>query len=373
MKNSLTDRLGCDTAIFAFSHCRDVVVEVTKAGGFGVLGAGSFTPAQLEQELAWIDSHVGGRNYGIDVLMPVRYDKTTEAVSGPLIDIIPQEQKDFVTALLDKEGVPRVPPDIHRQILEDRAERDRNSTRWGARRLIDVALNHRQVKLIVSALGVPARELVDDLHARRILVGGLCGKPDHARYHRDGGVDVLIAQGSEAGGHTGSVSTMVLVPQVVDVCKDTAVSVLAAGGVTSGRHIVAAEALGAAGVWIGSLWLGTRESDLMPHEKQAIYNANSTDTVQSKSMTGKSVRMLRSKWSDAWAQPDAPPPCMPPLQTVLFRWAGDRIRRGVRSDLYSGPAGQAVGVIKQEESVKDVMYRLQEEYIDTTSRICSAA
>jgi NAD(P)H-dependent flavin oxidoreductase YrpB (nitropropane dioxygenase family) len=370
---SICERLGCETPIFAFSHCRDVVVEVTRAGGFGVLGAGSHTPDQLEHELDWIDRHVGGRSYGVDVVMTTSYDESAEEITGPLIDVLPEEHKRFVSALLDAEGVPPVPPAIERQILEERAERDRNATRWGARRLVDVALKHPQVKLVVNALGVPPRDLVDELHGRGILVGGLCGKPEHATYHLQGGVDVLIAQGSEAGGHTGGISTMVLTPQIVAACAGSGVAVLAAGGITSGRHIAATEALGADGVWIGSLWLGTRESDWLPHEKEAVYRATSSDTVQSKCMSGKSVRMLRSRFSDAWNRPDAPAPLPAPFQSVLFRWAKDRISRAARTDLFSGPAGQGVGTISGEESVRDVMYRLQEEYLEAVDRVTQRA
>jgi NAD(P)H-dependent flavin oxidoreductase YrpB (nitropropane dioxygenase family) len=373
MKSALSERLGCEVAIFAFSHCRDVVVEVTKAGGFGVLGAGSHTPEQLEHELAWIDSHVGGRPYGVDVIMTTKYDKSTETITGPLIDIIPQAHKDFITELLDREGVPRLPPEIEQEKREEGAKRDRNPTRWGARRLIDISVQHPQVKMVVNALGVPSRDLVDELHSSGRLVGGLCGKPEHARAHRDGGVDVLIAQGSEAAGHTGSLSTMVLVPQVVDVCAGSDTAVLAAGGITEGRHIAAAEALGADGVWTGSLWLGVRESHWLPHERQAVYDATSSDTVQSKCMSGKPVRMLRSKFSEAWSQPGAPEPLPAPLQSVLFRWAGARIARAERTDLFSGPAGQGIGTITGEESVKDVMYRLQEQYIDVIERMGRAA
>ena len=366
---SLSRRLGIAIPIFAFSHCRDVVVEVTRAGGFGVLGAVTFSPEQLERELAWIDSHVGGRPYGIDVLMATSYERAAETASGPLIDMVPEAQREFVTRLLDEEGVPRLPPGLEREIVTERAERDKNNTRYGARRLIDVALNHPQVRMVVSALGVPPAELVGLLRARGILVGGLCGKPEHVRHHQAAGVDVIIAQGSEAAGHTGSISSMVLWPHVVDACAGTGVAVLAAGGFSTGRHVAAAEALGADGAWIGSLWLGTRESELLQHEKAGLFTASSSDTVQATCMSGKTARMLKSKWTDAWARPDAPPTLPTPLQGVLFRWANDRIARVGRTDLVSVPVGQAVGVIRAEESTREVMVRLQSEYLEVLGRM----
>ncbi len=368
MRTSICDRLDIDLPVFAFSHCRDVVVEVTKAGGFGVLGAVTFSPEQLERELAWIDSHVGGRGYGVDVLIPVRYDRDSEADSSSVQDMIPQQQRAFVEEFLDREGVPTLPKDEARQAAQELAARERNTTPAGARRLIDVALRHPQVKLVVSALGPPPKEMVDEFHARGLLVGSLCGKPEHAVHHKEAGVDVVIAQGTEAGGHTGSISTMVLVPQVVDVCGP-AIAVLAAGGISRGRQIAAALALGAQGVWCGTIWLGTRESELTPLEKNLLFAARTEDAVQRKWMTGKSVRMIKSRLSEAWEQPGAPKHLMPPLQNTLYYMAKTRITRAQRADLLSIPAGQVVGTMRQENSVRDVVGELLNDYAEAAERL----
>lgn len=368
MRTPICERLGCEAPIFAFSHCRDVVVEATRAGGFGVLGAVSFSPEQLERELKWIDEHVDGKPYGVDVLIPVNYDKAAEAAEQPVQDLLPAEQRRFMEELLAREGVPELGPDDAQAAREELIGRGRNSTPAGARKLIDVALRHPQVKLVVSALGAPPKTLVDELHARGILVGSLCGKPEHAVAQRDAGVDIIVAQGTEAGGHTGQISTLVLVPQVVDVVGP-GMAVLAAGGISRGSQIAAAFALGAQGVWMGTIWLGTRESELTPMEKEVLFKARTEDAVQRKYQTGKTVRMIRSKASEAWEQPGAPRHLPPPLQNVLYHSARIRIEKARRADLCSFPAGQVVGTMRDETSVRQVMADLMNEYAATAERL----
>lgn len=368
MHTPICDRLGCDVPIFAFSHCRDVIVEITKAGGFGVLGAGTHSPAQLEQELKWIDEHVGGKSYGIDVLIPLKYDKEADQRTESLDDLLPAPQKEFLERFLREQNVPELSPDDARATREERAGKERNHSPNGSRRLIDVALKHPQVKLIVNALGPPPKEIVDELHARGLLVGALCGKPSHAAAHREAGVDILIAQGTEAGGHTGEISTLVLVPQIVDAAGPGIV-VLAAGGISRGRQIAAAFALGAQGVWCGTIWLGTRESELTPLEKQVLFAARTEDAVRRKWMTGKTVRMIKSKTSEAWEQPGAPKHLLPPLQNALYHSARVRIEKAGRADLVSMPAGQVVGIMNEETSVKQIVMDMMNEYVETAERM----
>ncbi|WP_137892432.1 nitronate monooxygenase [Ramlibacter sp. 2FC] len=368
MRTPICEKLGCELPIFAFSHCRDVVVEVTKAGGFGVLGASTFSPEQLEAELRWIDQHVDGRPYGVDVIIPTKYDKEAETTTEDLEKLIPDEHRAFMDRLLAEEGVPELPPDererIHKEIVEGRG----NMTPDGARRLLRVALAHPQVKLVVSALGSPPPDVVEELRERKVMIGAMCGKGEHAARHKAAGVQVIVAQGTEAGGHTGDIATMVLVPQVVEACGDE-VAVLAAGGIAKGSQIAAALALGAQGVWCGTVWLGTRESELDPFEKQVMFETRSEDAVRRKARTGKTVRMTRSKLSEAWEQPGAPKYLPTPLQGILYNEAHARVVRAKRKDLYSFPAGQVVGMINEETSVRDVMYRMQLEYLETMERL----
>ncbi len=368
MRTRICQRLGCDSPIFAFTHCRDVVVEVTKAGGFGVLGAATFSTEQLEAELRWIDQHVDGRAYGVDVLIPGKYDNAAEASDEQVLDLIPAAHRAFVDKLLDEAGLPPLPAAEQQRVREELRARERSTTPSGARALLEVALRHPQVKLVVSALNPAPAEMVRDFHARGILVGGMVGSAHHARKHREVGVDLIIAQGAEAGGHTGSISTLVLLPEVVDAAGPD-ISVLAAGGISRGSQVAAALAMGAEGVWTGTIWLGTRESELAPYEKQALFAARAEDAIQSKSMTGKPVRLVRSGWTEAWARPDAPPCLPPPLQNMIYRQARARIDRAQRRDLYSYPAGQVVGGMKEEHSAREVMYRLQSEFAEALERL----
>ncbi len=372
MQTPIAKQLGCDTPIFAFSHCRDVVVEVTRAGGFGVLGAATYAPEQLEAELRWIDSHVGGRAYGVDVIIPTRYDREAEGATGDLDRLIPDEHKAFMANILAEAGVPELPPDerarVHQDILAGRGA----MTPDGARRLVEVVLRHNQVKLLVSALGAPPEDIVLALREHGVMLGALCGKPAHAVRQLAAGVQVIVAQGTEAGGHTGEISTMVLLPQVVDVCAGR-VPVLAAGGISRGSQIVAALAMGAEGVWCGTIWLGTRESELTPFEKQVLFDARTEDAVRRRARTGKPVRMTRSRLSEAWEQPGAPAYLPTPLQGILYNEAHARVVRAQRADLYSFPAGQCVGTMQGETSVRDVMYALQTEYIAAMERLAQMA
>jgi NAD(P)H-dependent flavin oxidoreductase YrpB (nitropropane dioxygenase family) len=369
MHSALCERLGCEVPIFAFSHCRDVVVEVTKAGGFGVLGASTFGPEVLEQELNWIDRHVEGRPYGVDVLIPTTYDKDAEAAgtSGNLRGLIPDTHRQFMEDILTEAGVPPLPPDEQERVYKEISEGRGNMTPDGARRLLAVALKHKQVRLVVSALGAPPADVVQTLREAGVMIGALCGKPSHAVRQRAAGVELLIAQGTEAGGHTGAISTLVLVPDVVEACPG--IPVLAAGGITRGSQIAAALALGAEGVWCGTIWLGTRESELTPFEKEVLFQARPEDAVRSKVRTGKTVRMVRSRMSDAWEKPGAPAYLPTPLQGILYNEIHARVVRAQRKELYSFPAGQSVGALTEETSVREVMTRMQTEFLDAMERL----
>lgn len=368
MRTPLCEKLGCELPIFAFSHCRDVVVEVSKAGGFGVLGASTFSPEQLEIELCWIDQHVQGRPYGVDVLIPAKYDQAAERTTEDLENLIPAGHRSFMDNILDEAGVPPLPADEQKRVHLDIVNGRGNMTPDGARRLLRITLAHPQVRLVVSALGSPPADVVAQLRAARVMIGAMCGKAEHAARHIAAGVEVIVAQGTEAGGHTGEIATMVLVPQVVEACGDK-VAVLAAGGIARGSQIVAALALGAQGVWCGTLWLGTRESELDPFEKQVLFETRTEDAVRRRARTGKPVRMIKSALSEAWEQPGAPAYLPTPLQGILYNEAHARVVRAKRKDLYSFPAGQVVGMINEETSVRDVMYRMQMEYLDAVERL----
>jgi NAD(P)H-dependent flavin oxidoreductase YrpB (nitropropane dioxygenase family) len=276
--------------------------------------------------------------------------------------MVPAGHKDFAAKLLADHGVPEL-PDGPRfgQLL--------GWTAATAAPQIDVALNHPKVRLIANALGTPPAEVIDEIHRAGRLIAALCGAPDQARKHAEAGVDIVIAQGTEGGGHTGEVGSLVLWPQVIAAVAPT--PVLAAGGIGTGSQIAAALALGAEGVWTGSLWLTVEESDLPPAQKAQLFERGSRDTVRSRSFTGKPCRMLRNDWTDAWENPENPKPLGMPLQYMV---SGDCVARShaypeKARDVMFNPVGQTVGLMTEERKVRDVIRELVEDYVAAVERL----
>ena len=363
MQTPLCDAFGIEYPIFAFTHCRDVVAAVSRAGGLGVLGAVGFSPAQLEIELDWIDEHVGGKPYGVDTVMPQKavdvHGGDAEELLAQIRSMIDANHWRYVDELMERLELPPLPE----------GQQAAGVLGWTddvAHQQVEIALAH-PIALIANALGSPPKDVIDQAHAHGVKVAALAGKAVHAERHVNNGVDIVVAQGYEAGGHTGEISTMVLVPEVVDAVAP--VPVLAAGGIGTGRQIAAALALGAQGVWLGSLWLTTAESGANPAVLQAYLEATSADTVRSRCYTGKPARMLRNTWTEAWADPAGPGPLGMPLQNILTSEANARIARSDRKDLQFAPVGQIVGRMNEVRSVRDVMYQLVEEYIETVDRL----
>lgn len=368
MRTRVADMLGVEFPICAFSHCRDVVAAVTNAGGLGVLGAVAHSPERLQSELSWIEEQTGGRPYGVDLLLPPRYVgaeqggiDVTQARS-----LLPEEHRAFVDDLLARYGITAA-PDPSRA-----SSRGLNISPKGYEPLLDVAFSHG-IRLIASALGPPPPDLVERAHGHAVLVAALAGTTEHARRHAAAGVDLVVAQGTEAGGHTGEVATMVLVPEVVDAVAP--VPVLAAGGIARGRQVAAAMALGAEGVWCGSVWLTTEEAETVPAVKEKFLAASSSDTVRSRSMTGKPARMLRTAWTDEWDRPDVPDPLGMPLQSALITEAQVRINRAAAGtdtrarELATYFVGQVVGSLDRVRPVRAVVLDMVEEFIDTVGRL----
>ncbi len=365
MQTELAKSLGIEFPIFAFSHTRDVVVEVSKAGGFGVLGAVGFTPEQLATELEWIDAHIGDAPYGVDIVIPGKYEGMGELDPGKLekmlADMIPDEHRRFAAKLLTDHGVPEMPDDVENRELIGWTEAT-------ATPQVLEALKHPNVKLIANALGTPPAEIIDEIHGSGRLVAALCGSAHQAAKHRDGGVDIIIAQGTEGGGHTGEVGSMVLWPEVID--EVAPLPVLAAGGVGSGRQMAAALTMGAQGVWTGSLWLTVAEADIPPGQMDSYLAAGSRDTVRSRAWTGKPCRMLRNDWTDAWEDPANPKPLGMPLQ---FMVTSDAVRRGhaypeQAKDVNFNPAGQIIGRAKKVRPAGQVVMDLVTECVEAQER-----
>lgn len=378
MDSRICDMLGIDFPLVAFSHCRDVVVEVSRAGGLGVLGAANMTPEELETELSWIDAHVGGRPYGVDLIVPEKFEGKGQQMPGEdeLLAMVPQRHKDFAAGILAAHGI-----DDHG--IDDAARREklvfrRNIDPAGARAHLEIAFSH-PIRLIANALGVPPKEMLEMGRQHGVAVAALVGAKSHAVRQVQAGVDILVVAGSEAGGHCGEVSTMVLVPEVWEAIQphgDT--PILAAGGIVTGRQMAAAMAMGAAGVWTGSVWLTTAEAETSPAVKEKMLAASSSDTIRSRSRTGKPSRQLRSPWTDAWERPDAPAPLAMPLQTLVSEPALSRVRKlseggheGARQlDTYW--VGQGVGLMNQARTVRQVVQDFREDFVAAYERLARA-
>ncbi|GIE34663.1 monooxygenase [Actinoplanes italicus] len=357
MRTDLCDLLGIEHPIVGFSPSEHVVAAISRAGGLGVLGCVRFNdPDELEAVLTWLDEETGGKPYGVDVVMPGR-----EPAEGPVADLnqlIPSGHRDFVEQALLRLGVPP---------LGSASDRP-GVLGWlhsVARSHVEVALRH-PVRLIANALGPPPPDVIEQAHAHGLLVAALAGRADHARSHVAGGVDIVVAQGYEAGGHTGEIAGMVLIPEIVDAVD---VPVLAAGGIGSGRQIAAALALGARGVWMGSVWLGTSEYRSAPALRDALLQATSSDTVRSRIYSGKPARLLRNRWTEAWSTEDAPAALPMPLQNLLVSGAHDRLMASGDPTVVPMPVGQIVGRMNEVRPVAEVLTDLVTEADETLARL----
>ncbi len=367
MHTALCDELGIEFPIFAFTHCRDVVVAVSRAGGFGVLGAVGFTPEQLELELNWIDAHIGDHPYGVDIVIPNKYEGMNADMSGDelaemLKKLVPQQHLDFAKKILADHGVPTADADSNAlQLL--------GWTEATATPQVDVALRHPKMTLIANALGTPPVEMIAHIHASGRKVAALCGSPAQAIKHAEADVDIIIAQGGEGGGHCGDVGSIVLWPQAVKAVAPR--PVLAAGGIGSGEQIAAALALGCAGTWSGSQWLMVEEAHNTPVQQSAYVKATSRDTVRSRSFTGKPCRMLRNEWTEAWETPGNPEPLGMPLQYMVSGMAVAATNKYPNEtvDVAFNPVGQVVGQFTKVEKSAAVIERWVREYLEATTRL----
>ncbi|MGI8492288.1 MAG: NAD(P)H-dependent flavin oxidoreductase [Acidimicrobiales bacterium] len=370
MRNVICDLLGVEFPLVAFSHCRDVVAAVTNAGGFGVLGASGYGPEQLDVELTWIDEHTAGRPYGVDILVPGKLVGKGEGLSADaMASFIPGEHQEFVKGLLADHGVS---VDAGPTVATGAAG-------FGSPeindRLADVAFHH-PIKLIANALGVPPDWMIERAHAEGVPVAALVGAKEHAVRQVNAGVDILVAQGAEAGGHCGEVTTMVLIPEVIDaIAPLRRVPVLAAGGIVTGRQMAAAIALGADGVWTGSVWLTTDEAETAPATKAKMVAATSRDTVRSRSRTGKPARQLRSAWTDAWEGEASPDPLPMPLQLMIAEPALRRVDQSAASgnagatELATYFVGQGVGLMNSVRPAGRVVIEMMEEFAASVGRL----
>ncbi|MFD8507396.1 NAD(P)H-dependent flavin oxidoreductase [Streptomyces sp. NPDC059687] len=363
MQTELSKQLGVEHALFGFTPFPAVAAAISRAGGLGVLGAVRYTaPDDLKRDLDWVEGHVDGRPYGLDVVMPAR--KVEGVTEADVEAMIPQGHRRFVEDTLARYGVPE---------LADGEASGWRITGWMeqvARSQLDVAFDY-PIALLANALGSPPADVVRRAHDRGVLVAALAGSARHARKHRQAGIDVVVAQGHEAGGHTGEIGSMVLTPEVVDAVAP--LPVLAAGGIGCGRQVAAALTLGAQGVWLGSIWLTTTEAELPSRALvRKLLAAGSGDTVRSRALTGKPARQLRTEWTDAWDDAGGPGTLPMPLQGLLVADAISRIQRYEVEPLLGTPVGQIVGRMNEERSVQAVVDDLTrgfERAVDRLNRI----
>ena len=375
MRTELADRFGIDYPIFGFTPSQHVAAAISRAGGLGVLGCVRFNETEeLDAVLEWMHENTDGKPFGVDVVMPAKIP--TEGSKVDLDSMIPPEHRAFVERTLDDLGVPPLP---------DGDRVDAGVLGWlhsVARSHVDVAMEHTreygQIKLIANALGSPPDDVIATAHDNGVLVAALAGAKEHALHHVQAGVDIVIAQGYEGGGHTGEVTSMILWPELVDAVGNSA-PVLAAGGVGSGRQIAAAIALGAQGVWMGTYWLTAAEYQLGKAEgvqgpstvQQALLKATSRDTVRRRIYSGKPARLLKTRWTDAWDAESAPEPLPMPLQNLLVAQAHARISQADNPDVVAMPAGQIVGRCNEIVPVADMIAGMVAEYEEAVKRLGS--
>ncbi len=369
MRSPICEQLGIEFPLLAFSHCRDVVVAVSKGGGMGVLGAAGYTPEELEIELAWIDERVAGMPYGVDLIAPTSMASRTSPSTDELSAMVPDTHRNYALDILGKYEIDGA--DVyHGRRTGGRGFLDEE----GAGNIIDVAFSF-PIKLIANALGVPPKYMLEMGKQRGVAVAALVGAKEHAVKQVAAGVDILVVAGTEAGGHCGEVSTLVLVPEVVRAVAGANVSILAAGGIVSGRQMAACMAMGAHGAWTASMWLTTMEAETPMHIKEKYVAATSRETVRSKARTGKYSRQLRSPWTDAWEAENSPDALPMPLQSLVSEPPLAKVAKlaeggheGARQ-LATYFVGQGVGLMDSIQSTRDVLREFMQDYLEAVERL----
>ena len=353
----LNEEYGCEFPIVAFAHTRDVIAAVTNAGGIGVLGVNSLTPDEIRAEVRWIKERVGDKPFGVDLLLSASY---IEGTPEELESQIPEGHAQWVDQLMRDNNIPE----------------PKTPGPWGVRRVdllrrarakFDVIIEE-QVPIFASGMGSPAF-ILDELHEHGIKVWGLIGLARQAARELEAGLDLIVAQGQDSAGHTGRMGTFSLVPEVVDVARAHDTPILAAGGITTGQHLAAALMLGAEGVWTGTIWQATHESETTMARKKMLVEAGSQDAWICVPYDGKRNRMLRSKFGEAWDQPGAPEPLPMPLQGMLVGKLVEAIDDHQVEGWLSVPAGQGVSFVREVKPARQVLFDLVEGARDAFDRV----
>jgi NAD(P)H-dependent flavin oxidoreductase YrpB (nitropropane dioxygenase family) len=344
LQTSLGKRLGVKYPIFSFAHSIEVTAAVSNAGGYGVYGATRDTPEEIHERLNLLRQMVGDKPFGVDLVLPRGMPPTDDRA---VIEAeLPEQHREFVKGIYEKYNVPKASGPGMRSRFVRSEEMAQQQIR---------AVLESDVDMFACGIGAPV-DAVSQAKADGKLTLALVGSPHHAQSALASGADLLVAQGYDAGAHTGQIGTFSLVPQIVDMAGD--VPVLAAGGVATGRHIAASYALGAAGVWMGTVWLGTQEHGLSEILQQKLLAAGSLDAVISRADSGKTLRQIRTAWSEEWAAKDAPAALKMPYQDILVGDLLGAIDEHQVEPLMHYPAGQSIAYVNELRSVADVMAEL---------------
>lgn len=343
----LCDTLNIEHPIFGLTHSVDVAVAIAKAGGYPVLALARSSPDQAKQHVDEMRSRVEGRPWGVNCLLTETLgDEVSRSAAAARL---PPAHVEFVQSLRKKFGLGAA---LQGNFFSSEVRSNR------------LNMIHAEIALtsgatgFSTAIGTPS-SIVERAKAAGMITFASVGAPKHARKAIESGIDILVAQGYDAGGHTGPIGTFSLVPQIVDVASGR--PVLAAGGVGTGRHVVAALAMGAQGVWLGTAWLTARENGTDEQLLAKYLRAGSGDTVLTRAHSGKSARVLRSDWIDAWAQPGAPEPLPMPYQQVLTGDAMAAIENQRLEALRYDLCGQSISWFNQATTVQDIVDRLLRE------------
>ncbi len=345
--NALCRRLGIRVPIFGLAHKVEVVAAISRAGGLGVYGAARDGPHELEGKLKRLRELCAGHPVGVDLLLPTGIPET--ATRESVAAAVPQAHRAFVRSLFEKYGVPPATEgNFFSQYVRSQALFEEQ---------VEAAVASG-VEVFAAGVGTPPRVLRRARDAGQHTIA-LVGSVRHAQKALDAGADILVAQGGDAGGHTGPIGTFSLVPQVVAAAGNH--PVIAAGGIGTGAQVAASLALGAQGAWLGTLWLGTREHALPAALAAKLIAADSEDTVITRAHSGKPCRVVRSAFSDEWEQPGAPQPLGMPYQQALTGELLAAVEEHEIEPLIYEAAGQSVAWLREIEPVAQVMERLERQ------------
>ena len=339
----------------------ELVVAVSEAGGMGVLGGSGFTVDGLQEAIRQIKAKTK-KPYGVDLLLPQKLDLNLgggaalkgvkELPLSTMLRSLPKPYQDWVKKVKEELQIPDV------EIMVKM-----NSTTRCPQEAIQVCIEER-VPLFCAGLGNPGF-MVAQAHAAGMEVLGITGNAKNARRMAQSGIDLLVAQGHEGGGHTGRIGTMALLPQAIDAAYP--VPVLAAGGIGDGRGLAAALAMGCVGVWVGTRFLATNEGGALPVNKKHIIDSTDEDTRVSKAYTGKTLRASYNKYHDLWDGSGLEPLPFPTQVLISSALLGSFVE-GKKDEYVGGLAGQVSGLIKEVKPARQVLEEMVEEAVDILTR-----